>query len=122
MSTENNFNNMPKGGRLVFGIFMVIVYVAVGLLFILTYSILIITSSVLSSELSYASMASGEATGSIGGCDAALASHLKMAQAYRHIYPDIKTELYEITQIHNIVTVPDGYSHGGSELHSCEKG
>ncbi|ROT07312.1 hypothetical protein EEL33_07105 [Muribaculaceae bacterium Isolate-037 (Harlan)] len=25
---------MPKGGRLVFGIFMVIVYVAVGLLFI----------------------------------------------------------------------------------------
>ena len=34
MSSENNFNNMPKGGRLVFGIFMVIVYVAVGLLFI----------------------------------------------------------------------------------------
>ena len=34
MSTENNFNNMPKGGRRVFGIFMVIVYVAVGLLFI----------------------------------------------------------------------------------------
>ncbi len=65
MSTENNFNNMPKGGRLVFGIFMVIVYVAVGLLFILTYSILIITSSVLSPELSYASMASGEATAAL---------------------------------------------------------
>jgi len=33
--SENNFNdNMPKGGRLVFGIFMVLVYVAVGLLFI----------------------------------------------------------------------------------------
>jgi hypothetical protein len=32
---DNNYNgNMPKGGRLVFGIFMVIVYVAVGLLFI----------------------------------------------------------------------------------------
>lgn len=32
---NNNYNgNMPKGGRLVFGIFMVIVYVAVGLLFI----------------------------------------------------------------------------------------
>jgi len=31
---DNNYNgNMPKGGRLVFGIFMVIVYVAVGLLF-----------------------------------------------------------------------------------------
>ena len=34
MSTNNNYDNMPKGGRLVFGIFMVIVYVAVGLLFI----------------------------------------------------------------------------------------
>ena len=34
--SNNNYNgNMPKGGRLVFGIFMVIVYVAVGLLFIL---------------------------------------------------------------------------------------
>lgn len=33
--SNNNYNgNMPKGGRLVFGIFMVIVYVAVGLLFI----------------------------------------------------------------------------------------
>lgn len=32
---RNNYNgNMPKGGRLVFGIFMVIVYVAMGLLFI----------------------------------------------------------------------------------------
>lgn len=32
---NNNYNgNMPKGGRLIFGIFMVIVYVAVGLLFI----------------------------------------------------------------------------------------
>lgn len=31
---ENNGQNLPKGGRLVFGIFMVIVYVAVGLLFI----------------------------------------------------------------------------------------
>lgn len=32
---NNNYNgNMPKGARLVFGIFMVIVYVAVGLLFI----------------------------------------------------------------------------------------
>lgn len=32
---NNSYNgNMPKGGRLVFGIFMVIVYVAVGLLFI----------------------------------------------------------------------------------------
>ena len=27
-------NNLPKGGRLIFGIFMIIVYVAVGLLFI----------------------------------------------------------------------------------------
>lgn len=31
---DNNYNNMPKGGRLVFGIFMVLVYVGVGLLFI----------------------------------------------------------------------------------------
>lgn len=30
---ENN-SNMPKGGRLIFGIFMVLVYLAVGLLFI----------------------------------------------------------------------------------------
>ncbi|MBD5299430.1 MAG: hypothetical protein HDS22_05615 [Bacteroides sp.] len=30
----NDYNNMPKGGRLIFGIFMVIVYVAVGMLFI----------------------------------------------------------------------------------------
>lgn len=34
MSDYSNNGNMPKGGRLVFGIFMVIVYVAVGLLFI----------------------------------------------------------------------------------------
>lgn len=34
MSRDNNSGNMPKGGRLVFGIFMVIVYVAVGMLFI----------------------------------------------------------------------------------------
>lgn len=27
-------NNLPKGGRLIFGIFMILVYVAVGLLFI----------------------------------------------------------------------------------------
>lgn len=30
----NDSNNMPKGGRLAFGIFMVLVYVAVGMLFI----------------------------------------------------------------------------------------
>lgn len=34
MSRDQNSGNMPKGGRLVFGIFMVIVYVAVGMLFI----------------------------------------------------------------------------------------
>ena len=34
MERDNNYGNMPKGGRLIFGIFMVIVYVAVGLLFI----------------------------------------------------------------------------------------
>lgn len=34
MEKDNNYGNMPKGGRLVFGIFMVIVYVAVGMLFI----------------------------------------------------------------------------------------
>ena len=34
MASNNGIDNMPKGGRLVFGIFMVIVYVAVGLLFI----------------------------------------------------------------------------------------
>ena len=27
-------NNLPKGGRLIFGIFMILVYVGVGLLFI----------------------------------------------------------------------------------------
>ena len=27
-------NNVPKGGRLIFGIFMILVYVGVGLLFI----------------------------------------------------------------------------------------
>lgn len=31
---DNYNDNMPKGGRLIFGIFMVIVYVAVGMLFI----------------------------------------------------------------------------------------
>ena len=31
MERDNNYGNMPKGGRLIFGIFMVIVYVAVGL-------------------------------------------------------------------------------------------
>ena len=31
---NDNMNNLPKGGRLIFGIFMVLVYVAVGLLFI----------------------------------------------------------------------------------------
>lgn len=31
---EKNNGQMPKGGRLVFGIFMVIVYLAMGLLFI----------------------------------------------------------------------------------------
>ncbi len=30
---ENNGQNLPKGGRLAFGIFMVIVYIAVGMLF-----------------------------------------------------------------------------------------
>lgn len=35
MEKDNNYSNIPKGGRLIFGIFMVIVYVAVGLLFIL---------------------------------------------------------------------------------------
>ena len=34
MERNDNMNNMPKGGRLVFGIFMILVYVAVGLLFI----------------------------------------------------------------------------------------
>ena len=34
MERDNGLNNLPKGGRLVFGIFMVIVYLAVGLLFI----------------------------------------------------------------------------------------
>ncbi len=34
MENGNNYGNMPKGGRLIFGIFMVIVYVAVGILFI----------------------------------------------------------------------------------------
>ena len=32
---NRNYGNVPKGGRLVFGIIMVIVYVAVGVLFIL---------------------------------------------------------------------------------------
>lgn len=34
MDSNNNYGNMPKGGRLIFGIFMVLVYVAVGMLFI----------------------------------------------------------------------------------------
>lgn len=34
MERNDNMNNLPKGGRLVFGIFMVLVYLAVGLLFI----------------------------------------------------------------------------------------
>ncbi|MCH5235951.1 MAG: hypothetical protein J1E16_11720 [Muribaculaceae bacterium] len=34
MENDNNMNNLPKGGRLIFGIFMILVYVAVGLLFI----------------------------------------------------------------------------------------
>lgn len=34
MERDNNMNNIPKGGRLVFAIFMIIVYLAVGLLFI----------------------------------------------------------------------------------------
>lgn len=31
---DDNMNNLPKGGRLIFGIFMILVYLAVGLLFI----------------------------------------------------------------------------------------
>lgn len=34
MKRDDNFNNTPKGGRVVFGIFMILVYLAVGLLFI----------------------------------------------------------------------------------------
>ena len=34
MDRNDNMNNLPKGGRRVFAIFMVIVYLAVGLLFI----------------------------------------------------------------------------------------
>ena len=34
MENDNNMNNLPKGGRLVFAIFMILVYLAVGLLFI----------------------------------------------------------------------------------------
>lgn len=34
MERDDNMNNLPKGGRLVFGIFMILVYLAVGLLFI----------------------------------------------------------------------------------------
>ena len=33
MANDNN-NNLPKGGRIIFGIFMILVYLAVGLLFI----------------------------------------------------------------------------------------
>lgn len=31
---NDNMNNLPKGGRMIFGIFMILVYVGVGLLFI----------------------------------------------------------------------------------------
>lgn len=31
---NDNQNNLPKGGRIIFGIFMILVYLAVGLLFI----------------------------------------------------------------------------------------
>lgn len=31
---NDNMNNLPKGGRIIFGIFMILVYLAVGLLFI----------------------------------------------------------------------------------------
>lgn len=31
---NDNMNNLPKGGRLIFGIFMILVYLGVGLLFI----------------------------------------------------------------------------------------
>ncbi|MCH5225995.1 MAG: hypothetical protein J1D77_08325 [Muribaculaceae bacterium] len=31
---NDNMNNLPKGGRVIFGIFMILVYLAVGLLFI----------------------------------------------------------------------------------------
>lgn len=34
MDRNDNMNNMPKGGRFVFAIFMILVYLAVGLLFI----------------------------------------------------------------------------------------
>ncbi|MCH5231702.1 MAG: hypothetical protein J1F43_07910 [Muribaculaceae bacterium] len=35
MANDNdNMNNLPKGGRVIFGIFMILVYLAVGLLFI----------------------------------------------------------------------------------------
>ena len=31
---KDDMNNLPKGGRIIFGIFMILVYLAVGLLFI----------------------------------------------------------------------------------------
>ncbi|MCH5240374.1 MAG: hypothetical protein J1F38_09125 [Muribaculaceae bacterium] len=34
MENDNMNNNLPKGGRVIFGIFMILVYLAVGLLFI----------------------------------------------------------------------------------------
>ena len=34
MERDDNMNNLPKGGRVIFGIFMILVYVGVGLLFI----------------------------------------------------------------------------------------
>lgn len=34
MGQNDNMNNLPKGGRVIFGIFMILVYVGVGLLFI----------------------------------------------------------------------------------------
>lgn len=34
MANNDDMNNLPKGGRVIFGIFMILVYVGVGLLFI----------------------------------------------------------------------------------------
>ena len=34
MERNDNMNNVPKGGRLIFGIFMVLIYIGIGLLFI----------------------------------------------------------------------------------------
>lgn len=35
MSDTNNYSNLPKGARLGFGIFMILVYLGVGLMFVL---------------------------------------------------------------------------------------